>query len=284
MEKIKFSLVMATLGRDTDVEIFCESLSSQSYRNFELIIVDQNADNRLEKIAKKYSEKFPLIHVRSAQIGLSKNRNIGLRYVSGDVVAFPDDDCEYKNDTLKFVAEKISDFDFVTFNSRDKILCSRTYSYLRDEKIKIKNLLRNGISYTIFARKNCMENFSFDENLGCGAEFGSGEETDLMLFLLSKNFRGFYFGTYTIFHPYKPMSNDDAKRALSYAKGYGAIFYKAIFFYGRKFLFFKFAFALFKNFCGIFLLKKSRYHFIALKGKLYGFINYNGGKNDKRHF
>lgn len=52
---MKFGLVLCTVGRDKEVENFLESLKNQTYVNYELIIVDQNKDDRLEKIIEKYS-------------------------------------------------------------------------------------------------------------------------------------------------------------------------------------------------------------------------------------
>jgi len=75
----------------------------QTYANFELIVVDQNDDDRLVPILKDYKEKFSILHLRSKK-GLSRARNVGLRYVSGDIVAFPDDDCWYPPDLLERVA------------------------------------------------------------------------------------------------------------------------------------------------------------------------------------
>ena len=43
----RISLVMATLGRVREIEDFVQSLTSQTYKDYELIIVDQNPDDRL---------------------------------------------------------------------------------------------------------------------------------------------------------------------------------------------------------------------------------------------
>lgn len=265
---------MATLGRDKDVEIFCKNLSLQLYKSFELIIVDQNTDNRLEKIVNSYKEKFELKYIRSDKKGLSLNRNIGLKYATGEIIAFPDDDCIYKNDTLEFVVRSINDYDFITFNSEDMNPELKKFSFEKNEKIGFNNFFSTGISYTIFIKSHCLANFLFDERLGCGAEFGSGEDSDLMLFLISNKFKGFYFGTYSIYHPYKPMGNNDVSRAYNYARGYGAMYRKCICIYKQKKLLFNFIKAILKNILGILLIYKGKYHFLSFKGKISGFLLY----------
>lgn len=45
-----FSLVLGTVERTDELSIFPDSFDSQVYRNFELIVVDQNKDNRLVPI------------------------------------------------------------------------------------------------------------------------------------------------------------------------------------------------------------------------------------------
>src|SRR5579864_3540599 len=95
---IKFSLILATVGRLDEVARFLQHLGRQTYRDFELIIVDQNSDDVLERLIRQYQGCFPVLHLRS-EPGLSRARNVGLQHFSGDVVAFPDDDCWYAPDT-----------------------------------------------------------------------------------------------------------------------------------------------------------------------------------------
>ena len=91
---MKFSLILATLNRTGEVDYLLKTLDRQTYRNFELIVVDQNADDRLVPLLAPYQANFPILHLQSAK-GLSRARNVALEHVSGDIVAFPDDDCAY---------------------------------------------------------------------------------------------------------------------------------------------------------------------------------------------
>src|SRR5258707_9390843 len=100
---MKFSLILSTVGRTQELARFLEHLDRQSYRFFELIIVDQNPDEILEPLIRQYKERFPLQHRRSGR-GLSRARNAGLQDFSGDIVTFPDDDCWYLPDTLEQIA------------------------------------------------------------------------------------------------------------------------------------------------------------------------------------
>ena len=72
-KEIKISLILCTVNRKIEVIEFIESLIKQNYKNFELIIVDQNSDNRIPKIVQQYNKLINILHVKSA-IGLSKAR------------------------------------------------------------------------------------------------------------------------------------------------------------------------------------------------------------------
>ena len=71
---LDFSLILGTVGRVNDLEIILSSLQAQTYQNFELIVVDQNPDDRLVPILARYKDKFPIFHLRS-EMGLSKAKS-----------------------------------------------------------------------------------------------------------------------------------------------------------------------------------------------------------------
>lgn len=102
---MKFSLIMGTLGRTAEVGRFLASLQRQDHSEFELIIVDQNPDDRLGSLIADYSRYFSIVWLDSPK-GLSRARNIGLAQITGDVVAFPDDDCWYPDGLLSYVASR----------------------------------------------------------------------------------------------------------------------------------------------------------------------------------
>ena len=100
---MKVSLIMPTINVTKELDLFLQSLVQQTYQDFELIVVDQNPDRRVLDIVMKYEDKIEIKYIRSSQKGLSLNRNKGLIAREGEIIGFPDDDCEYQPDTIEKV-------------------------------------------------------------------------------------------------------------------------------------------------------------------------------------
>lgn len=227
---MKFSLVMATLGRSEETKIFLDSLSIQDYKNFELIIVDQNEEDILKEIVDEYRDKFYIKHIRIKEKGLSLARNVGIKYVTGDIIAFPDDDCAYSEGILSFVNKffmKNTHMNFLTFKLRDRDTGedSNLKWYNHDVEITYKNIFRTVISPSIFIKFKDIKDIFFDENLGVGRRFGSGEESDMVLEILHRGYRGMYSTKFIIYHPNKKEPMD---KIYSYGLGYGATIKKQV--------------------------------------------------------
>jgi glycosyltransferase involved in cell wall biosynthesis len=82
---------MATINRDQEISRFLAKLDAQTHQDFELIVVDQNSDDRLCRVIETYQNRFTIRHLRSSVTGASRSRNLGLREAKGDIIGFPDD-------------------------------------------------------------------------------------------------------------------------------------------------------------------------------------------------
>ena len=96
---------MPTINVTDELELFLKSLKEQTYKDFELIAVDQNKEDKAYKILEKYENDFEIKYMKSDRKGLSLNRNRGLLVMDGSIAGFPDDDCEYQPDTLEKVVK-----------------------------------------------------------------------------------------------------------------------------------------------------------------------------------
>src|SRR4051794_3826585 len=99
---MRFSLITATLDRSEELSALLSSLSAQTNADFELIVVDQNDDDRLLPVLAGFPA-LKIQHLRCPVRALSLARNQGLQSATGQIVAFPDDDCLYKPETLAIV-------------------------------------------------------------------------------------------------------------------------------------------------------------------------------------
>ena len=239
---MKFSLVLCTMNRNDFVENFLKQLNKSSYKNFELIVVDQNKDNFLEKILQKFD--FEIKYLKSSP-GLSVARNKGLELINGDIISFPDDDCEYPTNILSDV-EKIfsrNKHDFISTSSKwhDMKISNGNFDKYSG-KITKYTIWRRAISYTLFFKRNAIKNLKFNEQLGVGAKsiFQSGEETDFTLRCIKNGNSGFYYHDLHIYHPHTDDSFDNLKVRLSkYTPGKCYVLLKnnyGIFYIGLYFL------------------------------------------------
>ncbi len=223
---LKFSLILATIDRTVELSNFLSHLDCQSYRNFELIVVDQNSDDRLVPILTPYYHRFAIQRLRSAK-GLSRARNVGLRHISGDIVAFPDDDCWYQAPRLEQIARLFSehsDWDGVVGKCT-----ARQARHFLDREIGFLdrfNLWGRTVSVAIFLKTSTAKIVGeFDELLGSGSGsgFGGAEEVDYVLRAIEKDCRIRYAPEVIIDHPdiFVIDNDQNIRKAHSYARGMG---------------------------------------------------------------
>lgn len=189
-----FSLILCTINRLNEVDKFLESLSQQTYKKFEVIVVDQNKHNLIDEVVCKWSKVLAIKHFKVNFIGLSRARNYGIREASNNIIGFPDDDCKYDLYTLEnvinfFRSEPLSSIvvgqliaDFKSIEQANLRSCNSP-----QEISSVQKLFQcKAISFLIFVKhsdlKTMTSNF-FDETLGLGAgtQWGSGEETDFLI-------------------------------------------------------------------------------------------------------
>jgi len=214
---MKFSLVLATVDRADQLERFLESLDAQTCRDFELIVVDQNLDDRLVPILAPYQGHFAIQHLRSGR-GLSKARNTALPKTIGEIVAFPDDDCWYPVDLLQRVQaylETHAAADGLNGCAVNRKLVPRgRWSQVEGHVTKL-GLFNRTISFAIFLRRKVVEQVGdFDETLGLGAPtpWQGAEDYDYILRAIDAGFRINYDPSLMVFHPELPDHDDSGVR------------------------------------------------------------------------
>jgi glycosyltransferase involved in cell wall biosynthesis len=193
---VTFDLVVATVGRVDELGRLLASLDAQSHRDFRVLLVDQNDDDRLDVVLGRHPE-LRVERLRSAA-GLSRARNAALARLEADVVAFPDDDCAYPPDLLERVAAR-----FAAEPGLDGLTGREPSWSSGGAMLTRENLWTRAISFTIVLRRTVVERVGdFDESLGLPSS--SGEEFDYLIRALDAGARIEYDASLVVEHDRKP--------------------------------------------------------------------------------
>lgn len=90
---VKYSLIIPTFKRPDEVMECLESLTHQTFKNFEVIIADGTPVKSLEEVAVPFKEKLNLQFLYEEFIGVSEARNMGYEQANGEYIIFLDSDC-----------------------------------------------------------------------------------------------------------------------------------------------------------------------------------------------
>ncbi len=226
----RFSLILCTVNRDQVVREYFESLVRQKDPpSFEVILIDQNRDDRLLPIIADFEKLFPIRRYTSTP-GLSHARNLALNYAVGEIIAFPDDDCTYPETLLKSVsdylsAEHIDGVSTLVTDQHGRL--SVGFMHRSSRRISCSNVWSCGVSISIFIKRQAVGDIRFDESLGVGSGtvYGSGEETDFLLNLLKERKLLDFCPDIVVNHPlfFGPWT---VKRGYSYGSGMGRVLRK----------------------------------------------------------
>lgn len=99
------SVIIPAYNRKHTLKRCIDSVLQQTYRNFEIIIVDDcSTDGTMEFVEAEYGAvtQINIVYVRNdCNLGASVSRNVGVSYANGEYIAFHDSDDEWYCDKLE---------------------------------------------------------------------------------------------------------------------------------------------------------------------------------------
>lgn len=87
------SVIIPTFNRAKTIERAVDSVLAQTWREIEVIVVDDGSTDQTGEILKKYGDKIRVIHRQNA--GASAARNTGIKAAAGEIISFLDSDDEW---------------------------------------------------------------------------------------------------------------------------------------------------------------------------------------------
>ena len=224
----RFSLIVATVNRTAELGRLLASIDAQSYKGFEVIVVDQNHDDRLFAVLHQYPN-LRISHLRSP-LGASRARNIGLRAAACNIVVTPDDDWWYPPELLATVKQWFDShpgYGGIFAGLRNEAGLPMLPKWPPDAGLCDKaNVWDCTMTATAFLRRELVDAVGgFNEQLGPGPDtaFKACEDIDYCIRALETGARIYYDPAYVVYHPDLSSSARLQDKTYSYAQAYGYV-------------------------------------------------------------
>lgn len=108
---------MTAYNREQFIAEAIESVLNNSYRNIELIVVDDGSIDKTIEIAKGYeqSDSRVKVYINQKNLGDYPNRNKAATYATGDFMMYVDSDDKLNADTINKIFSSVSDITTLNF-------------------------------------------------------------------------------------------------------------------------------------------------------------------------
>lgn len=146
------SVVIPTYNHGHLISEAITSVLNQSYKNFEIIIIDNYSQDNTEEVVKSFKDK-KINYIKFNNKGIiAASRNIGIKNTKGELVAFLDSDDVWYKDKLKYSIKAFQ-------KNADIILsCHNEYCVRNNKIIKKYNYgpYTENMYYSLLFKKNCV--------------------------------------------------------------------------------------------------------------------------------
>lgn len=143
-----FSIIIPTFNQSVFLKKNLKSIFLQSYKNFEVIVVDNYSLDNTKNVIKQYQNKIRYFKIKNNGV-IGKSRNYGFKKARGKWVSFLDSDDYWTTNKLKIIFDLIKNKNF-------DVICNNEWQIINNIKKRVsiygpykkenfyKNLLLNG--------------------------------------------------------------------------------------------------------------------------------------------
>lgn len=102
------SIIIPTYNEEKDIPECLDSLLNQSFKNFEIIVVDDGSTDRTKEIIKEFQKKDKRIKlIEGEHKGPGFSRNLGAKKAKGEILVFVDADMTFDKNYIKNLIKPI---------------------------------------------------------------------------------------------------------------------------------------------------------------------------------
>lgn len=104
---MRFSVIVPVYNRPNELRELLESLTSQSFKDFEVVVVDDGSQLRCEDVCADFSDKLDLHYFFKENSGPGQTRNYAAERTNGEYLLILDSDVILPTDYLKHTDEEL---------------------------------------------------------------------------------------------------------------------------------------------------------------------------------
>lgn len=102
------SIVIPTYNRSFDLKRAIDSILSQTYKNWEVVIVDNHSKDNTDEVIKNFQDsRIRLYKIHNNGV-IAASRNLGIKYSNGEYIAFLDSDDWWHSSKLEKSLEALN--------------------------------------------------------------------------------------------------------------------------------------------------------------------------------
>ncbi len=123
---MKYSFIIPVYNRPDEVDELLESLTHQSVKDFEVVVVEDGSNVPCEKVVAKYADRLDVHYFSKTNSGPGQTRNYGVERAQGDYVLILDSDVVLPEGYLAAVDAELTQHPCEAFGGPDRAHASFT--------------------------------------------------------------------------------------------------------------------------------------------------------------
>lgn len=207
----KISIIVPIYNVEKYLEECIESIINQTYKNIEIILIDDGSTDKSGEICDKYSKKDSRIKtIHQENKGIAETRNVGLKYATGEYIAWVDSDDIISNNMYEVLLKNMIKEDAQISCCNYKKVKDKSEAFSENEKevIEVKNkklvidMIRGTISRVLWGKLFKRELFNYIKF----TNFKVGEDFVAVTTILSEDPKYVVTNGYYYFYRYREDS------------------------------------------------------------------------------
>jgi len=105
---VKYSVIIPVYNRPEEADELLQSLTSQTLKDFEVIVVEDGSEKTCKEVVEKYSDQLDIHYFMKKNSGPGPSRNYGVERAKGEYVLILDSDCVLPEGYMAAVEQELA--------------------------------------------------------------------------------------------------------------------------------------------------------------------------------